>query len=197
MTTLWVDRSEKPPRYAPTPTYVPTLYGRTFPHLPSNFAVHMRPVLLKRPYSAKSHLKRGVRGPRESNRSLGGQRSKIRDPSRLMLYKNLISCGPFSLEARLHTVPPSTYATMAMWSLFTTAWLYAGLASTTPLTARDYPVEKPLESCPGYRASNVKASLGGLTADLTLAGEACNTFGYDIAHLTLEVSYDTGRTTTH
>jgi alpha-glucosidase len=47
-------------------------------------------------------------------------------------------------------------------------------------------------SCPGYSASNVKQSGTGLSADLSLAGAACNSFGTDIENLRLTVSYDTG-----
>ena len=50
----------------------------------------------------------------------------------------------------------------------------------------------PIESCPGYTASNVKQTANSLTADLTLAGEACNVFGEDIQDLKLLVEYQTG-----
>ncbi|KAF2166997.1 glycoside hydrolase family 31 protein [Zasmidium cellare ATCC 36951] len=43
--------------------------------------------------------------------------------------------------------------------------------------------------CPGYKGSNVKESDGGVTADLTLAGPACNTYGNDIHDLLLQVEY--------
>jgi alpha-glucosidase len=45
------------------------------------------------------------------------------------------------------------------------------------------------QKCPGYTAINVKHHNHGLTADLSLAGEACNVFGNDISDLSLEVSY--------
>lgn len=41
--------------------------------------------------------------------------------------------------------------------------------------------------CPGYTASNVTKTQYGLTADLTLAGEACNVYGTDITDLRLTV----------
>ncbi|KXJ90785.1 family 31 glycosyl hydrolase [Microdochium bolleyi] len=62
--------------------------------------------------------------------------------------------------------------------------------SATALTARDYPTN-PLAACPGYKASNVKTTDTGLTADLTLAGTACNVYGTDLNDLVLSVSYDT------
>lgn len=51
-------------------------------------------------------------------------------------------------------------------------------------TAPDAQVE-----CPGYIASGVTESESGLTADLTLAGPACNVYGNDISDLTLSVEY--------
>lgn len=45
--------------------------------------------------------------------------------------------------------------------------------------------------CPGYTASNVKTSGTGLTADLTMAGAACNVYGTDIESLSLLVEYQT------
>jgi alpha-glucosidase len=49
-----------------------------------------------------------------------------------------------------------------------------------------------LDACPGYKAGNVQSDGLTLTADLTLAGEACNVFGTDIQQLELEVTYETG-----
>jgi hypothetical protein len=46
-------------------------------------------------------------------------------------------------------------------------------------------------SCPGYSASNVETSGTGLSADLSLAGSPCNSYGKDIENLRLTVSYDT------
>jgi alpha-glucosidase len=48
-----------------------------------------------------------------------------------------------------------------------------------------------LDACPGYSASNVTINGSSLTADLTLAGTACNVFGTDITNLKLEVTYET------
>ncbi|KAE9375347.1 glycoside hydrolase family 31 protein [Stipitochalara longipes BDJ] len=49
----------------------------------------------------------------------------------------------------------------------------------------------PLASCPGYKASNIKTTGSSLTADLSLAGTACNVYGDDLTSLTLEVVYET------
>lgn len=50
----------------------------------------------------------------------------------------------------------------------------------------------PLANCPGYKATNVKTSVNGLTAELKLAGKACNAYGTDLDNLVLEVTYETG-----
>ncbi|KAI1502595.1 family 31 glycosyl hydrolase [Biscogniauxia marginata] len=65
-------------------------------------------------------------------------------------------------------------------------------ASAAVVVRRDYPTtDDPLAACPGYTASNIQTTASGLTADLTLAGEACNVYGTDLEDLSLEVSYDT------
>lgn len=43
--------------------------------------------------------------------------------------------------------------------------------------------------CPGYLASNVQRTISGLTAELKLAGKACNVYGTDVEDLTLTVEY--------
>lgn len=49
-----------------------------------------------------------------------------------------------------------------------------------------------LEACPGYAASNVQDEGTRLTADLSLAGPACNAYSEDLKSLKLEVEYQTG-----
>ena len=51
-----------------------------------------------------------------------------------------------------------------------------------------------LESCPGYTASNVQDNGARVTADLALAGTACNVYGEDLTDLRLVVEYQTGTT---
>ncbi|KAH8899784.1 family 31 glycosyl hydrolase [Thozetella sp. PMI_491] len=70
------------------------------------------------------------------------------------------------------------------------ALLLAGAASAA-LIVRDYPSDDPLVDCPGYKASNVQTTANGLTADLTLAGAACNVYGDDLKDLALTVTYET------
>lgn len=66
------------------------------------------------------------------------------------------------------------------------------LVVATVVTASILPQSDPLASCPGYKASNVKTTTSSLTADLSLAGAACNVYGSDLTNLTLEVVYETG-----
>jgi hypothetical protein len=49
-----------------------------------------------------------------------------------------------------------------------------------------------VDACPGYKASKVQTTKSGLTADLLLAGKACNVYGEDVEKLKLEVTYETG-----
>ena len=49
-----------------------------------------------------------------------------------------------------------------------------------------------LDACPGYKATNINDDGSTLTADLSLAGQACNVFGTDIKELRLQVTYETG-----
>jgi alpha-glucosidase len=51
---------------------------------------------------------------------------------------------------------------------------------------------KSLDACPGYTASNVKDNGATVTADLKLAGTACNVYGKDLTDLKLLVEYQTG-----
>lgn len=47
-------------------------------------------------------------------------------------------------------------------------------------------------ACPGYTATNINVSESGLTADLTLAGAACNAYSEDLQELKLVVEHQTG-----
>lgn len=49
------------------------------------------------------------------------------------------------------------------------------------------------QSCPGYKASNIQEGDDTLSADLTLAGTPCNTYGTDLRDLKLLVEYQTGQ----
>ena len=44
-------------------------------------------------------------------------------------------------------------------------------------------------ACPGYKASGVQTTANGVTATLSLAGDACNAYGTDIEELSLKVEY--------
>lgn len=47
----------------------------------------------------------------------------------------------------------------------------------------------PQHVCPGYKATNVENTASGFTADLRLAGPACNVYGNDVEDLTLLVKF--------
>ncbi|KAI0160430.1 family 31 glycosyl hydrolase [Xylariaceae sp. FL1272] len=58
-------------------------------------------------------------------------------------------------------------------------------SNTNGSTAAD-----PQSVCPGYTATNiVENRVGGFTADLVLAGDACNVYGTDIPELSLLIEY--------
>jgi alpha-glucosidase len=81
-------------------------------------------------------------------------------------------------------------AVIITWLLVAVA---AVSATSVDLRTRTTSHGDPLSKCPGYRASNVRTGRSTLTADLKLAGRACNVYGDDLKSLTLEVEYETGR----
>lgn len=48
------------------------------------------------------------------------------------------------------------------------------------------------DDCPGYKASNVVRGDNSITADLTLAGAACNLYSPDLADLKFLAEWQTG-----
>jgi alpha-glucosidase len=79
-----------------------------------------------------------------------------------------------------------------MKSSLVVSLLLAVAASANQLISRANQ-DDPLSSCPGYKATKIKTDHSSLTADLTLAGTACNVYGTDLTDLTLEVVYETGQ----
>lgn len=67
---------------------------------------------------------------------------------------------------------------LLLWSSF------ASWVSSVPLSRR--------ADCPGYKASNVQRTNHGITADLTLAGPACNLYSNDLDNLKFLAEYQTG-----
>ncbi|KAJ4295473.1 hypothetical protein N0V90_007485 [Kalmusia sp. IMI 367209] len=76
---------------------------------------------------------------------------------------------------------------MAVQKLFVGLVACAALAFAVP-TPHDLAV-RDIGDCPGYEASNVVKSDSSLTADLKLAGSACNVYGDDLTDLKLLVEY--------
>lgn len=66
------------------------------------------------------------------------------------------------------------------------------LLSSSVLASASLAFAASIGDCPGYTASNVVESDGKLTADLSLAGTACNIYGTDLTDLKLLVEYQTG-----
>jgi hypothetical protein len=88
---------------------------------------------------------------------------------------------------RSHIVKQLIMAVLLSWLLVAVVAVRG--SSLVPRTSSS----DPLASCPGYKASNVKTTGSSLTADLSLAGAACNVYGDDLKSLTLEVVYETGK----
>ena len=76
----------------------------------------------------------------------------------------------------------------APFTVFRT-WLL--LASALVKWTQSMPLRRA-DACPGFTASNVQKTDGGITADLTLAGAECNVYGTDLHDLKFEASYQTG-----
>lgn len=96
--------------------------------------------------------------------------------------------GAFSTSAKPSHASSAASSTSPAYSQFTIpveadagAQLIANIDDPEAIDAQ--------KACPGYKASNVKESARGLTATLTLAGEACNAYGTDVDSLDLSIDY--------
>ncbi|KAH6625247.1 alpha-glucosidase-like protein [Boeremia exigua] len=88
--------------------------------------------------------------------------------------------GNGSLTSTL-TMPVS--ATTFLQSVFLLGATFFRWGTAVPLRRAD--------DCPGYRASNVIRSDSSITADLTLAGSACNLYGQDLTDLKFLAEWQT------
>lgn len=52
---------------------------------------------------------------------------------------------------------------------------------------------RDVASCPGYTLSGISQTQNSITANLQLAGAACNAYGTDLDSLQLLVEYQTGK----
>ncbi|KAI0384220.1 glycoside hydrolase family 31 protein [Hypomontagnella monticulosa] len=134
--------------------------------------------------------------------------------SRLLLYSSLVSSFAVTWSwssGRLNRSTMKRYILVLLATLFTLFSLAPGQETSTSTTSAsdsvysippDADVGQPIipnivdpqaidpqSVCPGYKASNVKTTSNGITADLTLAGDACNVYGTDIESLSLVVEY--------
>jgi alpha-glucosidase len=84
------------------------------------------------------------------------------------------------------------YLPFDMLRQFVTGLAWASTVTSAALGRR----QASRDSCPGYLALGVVQTATGLTADLKLAGVACNIYGNDIQDLKLTVNYDSGKSNT-
>ncbi|EIW74890.1 hypothetical protein CONPUDRAFT_159664 [Coniophora puteana RWD-64-598 SS2] len=68
---------------------------------------------------------------------------------------------------------------------------FVSLASESATFAANASYLYNATSCPGYTLQELKQTNTGLTAQLDLAGEACNAFESDTQKLTIQVTYET------
>ncbi|XWW93301.1 hypothetical protein V2A60_001233 [Cordyceps javanica] len=80
---------------------------------------------------------------------------------------------------------------MRLWEIFLLAGLGSAAGAAGGVLSRADINNGKLDKCPGYKASNVQTTDSGLTAELSLAGTACNVYGDDLKDLRLEVTYET------
>ena len=78
-------------------------------------------------------------------------------------------------------------------SMFFKTFLVAGSAATFSYASATVRRAVSVDDCPGYAALNTQQTASSFTADLTLAGAACNVYGNDLTDLRLQVDYQTGR----
>lgn len=99
---------------------------------------------------------------------------------------------PAVVNGQLSTAstPSATGTSTSYRSIFTVP-AAADLGATLIPNIEDPEAKDAQSVCPGYTASNVQASESGFTADLSLAGKACNVYGIDVADLSLTVEYQT------
>lgn len=82
--------------------------------------------------------------------------------------------------------------------LLSTSFAVAGVIDSSLIARQNNDTALPIDECPGYTASNVQSSGNRtISADLSLAGTACNTYGTDLSSLKLQVEYQTGKSTEH
>ncbi|KAI9654492.1 MAG: hypothetical protein M1821_006582 [Bathelium mastoideum] len=100
----------------------------------------------------------------------------------MFLYGVLLAILPILALAQVPQYPPAFPPTPILPSAINYA------PSVTP-NVLDPSAPNAQNECPGYKASNVKETTSGLTADLTIAGKECNVYGNDVRDLILSVQY--------
>jgi alpha-glucosidase len=110
-------------------------------------------------------------------------------PSALKWLQSLLLLAPLTAYAQSSAATGAS-ATTSFRAIFTVP-SNADVGKTLIANIDDPQAKDAQSLCPGYKASNAKVSASGLTADLTLAGPACNVYGTDVDSLSLSVEYQT------
>ncbi|KAI3322938.1 glycoside hydrolase family 31 protein [Xylariaceae sp. AK1471] len=123
--------------------------------------------------------------------------------SQSIFIASLVGSSALTLYGSLHLKKRRGENVRAIALLVTMLLILAGLILSLPLSSdailherdggaiipniRDPEAVDPQSVCPGYMATNVIEAPLGFTADLILAGDACNVYGTDVAALNLIV----------
>ena len=102
------------------------------------------------------------------------------------MFLDVESCG--AAENQFVLLPVHEASSFIM-SFFTVMWRSFWCLFFTPLAVDLLAVTR---ECPGYIASNIQSTASSVTADLRLAGPACNIYGSDLKDLRFKAEYQTG-----
>ncbi|KAI1193145.1 glycoside hydrolase family 31 protein [Nemania serpens] len=125
--------------------------------------------------------------------------------SKIVFISSIVGSSALALYGSVHVKRRHGETLRATALLATMLLILAGLLLSLPPSSpttprepvggtvipnlRDPEAADARDVCPGYKASNVAETPLGLTADLILAGDACNIYGTDIEALSLVVEY--------
>lgn len=114
------------------------------------------------------------------------------------MWLNAFLLALFTVAYAQITSPPTTTSTVSVTQTSTstksqfTVPSSVGNGANLIANINDPQAVNAQNVCPGYTATYVKNTTHGLTADLHLAGAACNVYGTDIDSLKLTVEYQAG-----
>lgn len=106
--------------------------------------------------------------------------------------------GAFALSPLLASASDSSNSVHAQRGLRSRADIERSISNlaasnkhAAPAKRANNVTDSELDACPGYTAFNVHTTAYSLSADLKLAGAACNVYGPDLSSLSLKVTYET------